>query len=230
VGQFAPFLAYYGVAHQDLQSIHEAFRQIEHHRDALLITGGSKKGLWKNIDGLPEYADARQSSVSNAVAALGMLQVRSIIAAWPESNLSMRAEIDTLDTYVYEVLNAAQGDQDEESGLFREHLYEEISHRITSSTALLAAVAYRWAIITHDSSRSEGLLRWAHKLRRTVFQSIDADGILSPVPSLASGGARDKVKIDAEGQSYLLMLAAAWRDCVCNGLCLDVYISETGKS
>jgi hypothetical protein len=131
---------------------------------------------------------------------------------------------------VSEILEAAQGDLDKESGLLRAQFYDETSHRITSSTALLAAVAYRLATITHDTSESDRLLQWAHKARRAVFHSIDGDGILSLMPSLASEGSNDGVEIDAEAQSYLLMLAAAWRDCVCNRICLDVYLSEIRTS
>jgi hypothetical protein len=230
VGQFAPFLAYYGVAHQDPESIHEAVRQIEYHRDALFVSDISKKGLWKNVVAPSDYSDARLSSVSNAIAALGMLQVRSIIASWPNSNSSMRAEIDLLDKYVYEVLNTAQSDRDEESGLLREYFYDETSRLITSSTSLLAAVAYRLATITQDATNLDRILHWAHKARRRVFQHVDSDGILIPASSRASGVPRNGVEVDAEAQSYLLMLAAAWRDCVCKGLCLDVYRSETETS
>jgi rhamnogalacturonyl hydrolase YesR len=226
IGQFAPFLAYYGVVYEDSESISEAVRQIEHHRDVLMIPDGSGKGMWKNLEGPPRFADARPWSVSNAVAAFGMAQVRSIIAAWPKSNSSMRAKVDSLDKYVFEILTAAVSDHDKESGLLHEQLGDETSSLMSSSTALFAAIVYRMASINADVFARNELLQWAHNARRTLSKSIGSDGALDRSPGSVGTKPHGKTAVDPEAQSYLLMLAAAWRDCVCNGMCLEAYLQE----
>jgi hypothetical protein len=122
---FPPFLAYYGVHKKDMALLRAAVKQIQLYRDALSISEGSKKGLWKHIASPTDRADDGAWSTGNGWAAHGMARVRATITGWRPGNETMRAEIDKLDRWITEILDAAIRTDDDEGGLLRNYLGQD---------------------------------------------------------------------------------------------------------
>ncbi|KAK3696349.1 hypothetical protein LTR37_018014 [Vermiconidia calcicola] len=221
VSMVPPFLAYYGVAKKNLTLIREAVRQCELYRDVLMIREGERKGLWKHIVGPSDVADEGAWSTGNGWAAYGMIRVRATIAAWSTSRDEMGKEIVALDSYILEIIEAAMRNDDDDSGLLRNYLGGSTWFGETSGTALLAAAAYRMGM-TMDRSTAERdrILKWADSKRKAVARHVDADGVAKPAVNSPKHGQREPLNgINPEGESFLLMMGAAWRDCVCSGGC-----------
>jgi hypothetical protein len=73
---------------------------------------------------------------------------------------------------------------------------------------------------------SPAVLEWAHKHRRDAFAATrdqDAFGKFAAYGLEADAHHKNA----AEAQSHVLLLAAAWRDCVCRGPCLADHLQET---
>ena len=62
-------------------------------------------------------------------------------------------------------------------------------------------------------------LNWANEKRKAVTARVDADGFASPAVNPLQHGSRESVRESAEGASFLLTMGAAWRDCICKGVC-----------
>lgn len=220
VFMFPPFLAYYAVSVGSLSMMREAVRQCELYKEVLIIRGGEKRGLWKHIVGPSDMADDGAWSTGNAWAAYGMLRVRATIAGWLTSRTSMKAEVTVLDTYIEEILEAVMRTDNDESGLLRNYLGDDSWFGEASGTALLAAAAFRQAAHLDSGLRREKLLTWAHRKRRAVIESTGHDGIAKPVVSPYKHDQREPLDGPSpEGESFLLLMAAAWRDCVCAKVC-----------
>lgn len=243
VASFAPFLAYAGVALEDLGLVREAVRQIELHRDILTFTRGAHKGLWCSSDSHPGCAapDYEASPIENAAVAYSMAQVRATIAAWPASNGTLAAEISRLDVHIAEILDAIvrAGFAADSPGLVRSVLTTRspkvdesgIVRGDATGTALLATVVYRMAIIDPERFAKKPYLAWAHEARRAVVQRVDKDGFVgsaADASSVTAEGEDIAVLVSPRAQSSLLLLGTAWRDCVCRGVCLGDYLEETG--
>lgn len=229
VAMFPPFLAYYGVATADLELVREAVRQIGLYRDVLRIGSGRTKGLWRHVVGSSDDADEGAWSTGNAWAAYGMARVRATITAWPTSNATLTKEKDDLDTWIAEIFSGVVVTDDDSTGLLRNYMGDSTWSGETSGTALLAAAAYRMAIMRPEVFAKDTYLDWMHRKRRAVFQRVDAEGIARPaVNSLKPKSKTPFTGVSPEGESFLLLLSTAWRDCVCAGICLDAYAKETG--
>lgn len=229
VGIFPPFLAYYGVATADLELVREAVRQIGLYRDVLSIGSGRTKGLWRHVIGSSDDADEGAWSTGNAWAAYGMARVRATITAWPTSNVTLTKEKNDLDTWIAEIFSGAVVSDDDSSGLLRNYMGDSTWSGETSGTALLAAAAYRMAIMRPEVFAKDTYLDWMHRKRRAVIQRVDDEGIVRPaVNPLKPKSKTPFAGVSPEGESFLLLLSTAWRDCVCAGICLDAYAKETG--
>ncbi|CAK3829077.1 ankyrin repeat [Lecanosticta acicola] len=228
IAMVPPFLAYYGVATNDLEMIQQAVLQIEHYRDLLLIRDGPKSGLWKHIVSNDGDVDAEAWSTGNAWAAYGMARVRATIAAWPVSNAALSKEIQALDSSIEQILDAAIKTDDDKPGLLKNYLGDKSSQGESSGTSLLAATAYRMAILVPDRFGKEKYISWANNKRKAVFERVDGDGIAKPAVNPYEPRSEQPIDLSPEGQSFLLLLGSAWRDCVCGGppLCRESYIQE----
>ena len=97
----------------------------------------------------------------------------------------------------------------QESGALLNILDDPTSFADSSSTALLSSVAYRMATLTNDNTHVNS----ANKALSFVSQNIDANGWLQNTvnpytfwtPTAANG-------YSAEGQAFVLLMHAAWRD------------------
>lgn len=229
IAMFPPFLAYYGVATNDLDLTREAVRQIGLYRDVLRIGAGRTQGLWRHIVGPSEDFDEGAWSTGSAWAAYGMARVRATITAWPLSNASLSKEKNDLDTWIAEILSGAVITDDDSSGLLRNYPGDSTWSGETSGTALLVAAAYRMAILRPDVFAKNTYLDWMHRKRRAVIQRVDENGVARPAVNPLKPKSRTPFTgVSPEGQSFVLLLGTAWRDCVCAGICLDAYKKETG--
>lgn len=63
-------------------------------------------------------------------------------------------------------------------------------------------------------------MQWADENRRAIAAHVDESGIASPaVNPLGWGDRKPYTKGSPEGESFLVMLYASWRDCVHAGVC-----------
>lgn len=219
VNMFPPFLAYYAVVSNDMNLIREAVAQCGLYRDVCRIREGPRRGLWRHIVGPSEFADAGIWSTGVAWAAYGILRVRATVVGWRPSKGVMGAEVGVLDRWVLEILDGVIRTDDLGEGLLRNYLGDEGWFGETSGTALLAAVVYRMAVLGALPER-ERYLFWADAKRRAVMERVDEDGVAKPAVNPLKHGQREPLMTGSpEGQSFLVMMAAAWRDCVCSGTC-----------
>ena len=219
ISMFPPFLAFYAVAANDLELMREAVKQCGLHREVLMVDSGPKKGLWKHIVGPSDMADEGVWSTGAAWAAYGMVRVRATISGWRPSNETMSEELSQLDSWIGEILDGAIRTDDDDSGLLRNYLGDEGWFGETSGTALLAAVAYRMAVLNPAMFAQSKYVNWAHQKREAVLALVDENGYAFPAANPLKHDSKEPVKESAEGVSFLLMLGSAWRDCVCAGAC-----------
>lgn len=221
VSMFPPFLALYGVVSNDLEYMQEAVEQCRLYREVLRITSGPKQGLWKHIVGPSEMADDGVWSTGAAWAAYGMARVRATLSGWRPSNSSMTSEIALLDEWIMEIFNGAMRTDDDDTSLLRNYLGDKDWFGETSGTALLAATAYRMAVLNPGTFAQSKYLDWTHAKRRAVLERVLKDGLAYPTVNPLKHGSREPIRESPEGASFLLMLGSAWRDCVCAGVCFD---------
>ena len=219
ISMFPPFLAFYAVAANDLELMREAVKQCGLYREILTIESGPKKGLWKHIVGPSEMTDEGVWSTGAAWAAYGMVRVRATISGWRPSNETMSEELSQLDSWIGEILDGAIRTDDDDSGLLRNYLGDEGWFGETSGTALLAAVAYRMAVLNPAMFAQSKYVNWAHQKREAVLALVDENGYAFPAANPLKHDSKEPVRESAEGVSFLLMLGSAWRDCVCAGAC-----------
>ena len=219
ISMFPPFLAFYAVAANDLELMREAVKQCGLYREILTIESGPKKGLWKHIVGPSEMTDEGVWSTGAAWAAYGMVRVRATISGWRPSNETMSEELSQLDSWIGEILDGAIRTDDDDSGLLRNYLGDEGWFGETSGTALLAAVAYRMAVLNPAMFAQSKYVNWAHQKREAVLALVDENGYAFPAANTLKHDSKEPVRESAEGVSFLLMLGSAWRDCVCARAC-----------
>lgn len=103
--------------------------------------------------------------------------------------------------------------------MFRNYLDDSSWFGEVSGTALLAAVAYRVHVL--DSNTFGTRYRdFAEQGRVTIARCVDFDGIVGPAVNPLWWGDRTPVWGGSpEGNSFAILLAAAYRDCVEAGKC-----------
>lgn len=220
IHMFPPFLAYYAVATDDLELMRETVRQIGLYRDELMIKGGVQAGLWKHIVSPTNTSDDGAWSTGVGWAAYGMARVRATISGWRPSNEEMGKEIAQLDHWIWEIFDGAIRTDDDETGLLRNYLGDDSWYGETSGTALLAATVYRMAVLNPQKFANVDYLQWAYEKKQAVSQRVDADGIAKPAQQPLDHKLREPLmKGSPEGESFVLMMGSAARDCKCAGVC-----------
>ncbi|CZT21432.1 uncharacterized protein RCC_07295 [Ramularia collo-cygni] len=155
-----------------------------------------------------------------------MARVSATVAAWTESNSSLSSERAELHGWIAEIVSGAIKTDTDESKLLRNYLGDDTWSGETSGTALLAATVYRMASIAPEIFATDEYLDWANEKRRAVLSRVDENGFVKPAANPYVSASRDAVEVSPEGQSFLLLLGTAWRDCVCGGTCLADYSRE----
>ncbi|KDR72687.1 hypothetical protein GALMADRAFT_252889 [Galerina marginata CBS 339.88] len=240
-----PFLAYYGVASNNATILQIAVEQCLLYRQALQanttsITAtppnthpASASGLWTHILG-PVNMDPGIWSTGNAWAAAGAMRVLATVAKAPTSLVAKSGgrawtlkAIGSLVELISEILNAgirASPDQ----GLLRNYLDDTTWFGETSGSALLASVAYRLSTFCSlqktcplSKGATQTYILWAEHIRHTFGTNdhITANGTATPAVNPLGWGDRTPYTAGSpEGQNFVILMYAAWRDCVVAGI------------
>ncbi|CAA7268314.1 unnamed protein product [Cyclocybe aegerita] len=226
-----PYLAYYAADKEDEGLLRESVRQCQLYRDILQSdTNEAYKGAWRHIIG-PESQDTGLWSTGNAWAAAGMTRVLATVNKSSfVTNSTWRAQAtNNLTRYIKEIVDGARG-SNQQDGLLRNywndrntqgHGFGEIS-----GSSLLAAVVYRMAVLQPEVFTAS-YVQWADDLRTTLAGNdangnphITSTGIATPaVNPLGWLDTRPFTKGSPEGNAFVVLMYAGWRDCVKAGKC-----------
>ncbi|KAJ7638470.1 hypothetical protein FB45DRAFT_1054755 [Roridomyces roridus] len=204
-----PFLVYAAADLGDLDLLHEAYLQCGLYRQILQ----PNHGIWQHIIG-PQNQDEGFWSTSNGWAAAGMARVlATVIKASISANASWRQEaIDNLSLWIQEIIDGAMRCS-MDGGLLRNYLDDTSWFGEISGSSLLAAVAYRMAIL-RPQQFGEKYLEFADGIRCTLAKYIASDGSVSPAVNPMSAGDRSPISWSPEGHNFVVLLYCAWRDYV----------------
>ncbi|KAF8799761.1 hypothetical protein BYT27DRAFT_6852588 [Phlegmacium glaucopus] len=238
-----PFLAYYGAATNNASVLRESVEQCRLYRQVLLANTTSgpytppvshpdvASGLWVHIVG-PVSADPGIWSTGNAWAAAGMTRVLATVLKAPShlyqdqptsaSDLAVswkNQAVNDLTTFICEILEAAML-MPMDDGLLLNYLDDTQWFGETSGTALLASVAYRLSVLAPslhiEPAVVDNYVQWAEDIRSVFGQGhITSNGTATPaVNPLGWGDKKPWTAGSPEGQNFVVMMYAAWRDCV----------------
>ena len=190
-------------------------------------------GLWSHILG-PFNNDPGIWSTGNAWAAAGMMRVLATLVKAPahlvqdghHDTPSLKHSTANLVNAIREILDGSMRVQ-ADGGLLRNYLDDTTWFGETSGSALLASVAYRLVTLSSASSLlgasklskpdQQKYLNWAEDVRKTFGSDghITSDGIATPAVNPLGWGDREEfTKGSPEGQNFVILMYAAWRDCV----------------
>jgi hypothetical protein len=232
-----PFLAYYGAVTNNLSLIKEAVFQCGAYRETLQVKSGPFAGLWQHIIG-PQHYDPGLWSTGNAWAAAGMTRVLATVLKSPvaRQDSSWRGTaIADLTSWIKEIVDGAIITP-LDNALLRNYLNDtDSAHGFgeTSGTALLTSVVYRMVVMRPRDFGATKYVAWAQGMRyvfgggwvnTTTAQFLDHvdkdNGIVRPaVNPLGWSDVNPYMLGSPEGQNLVVLLYAAWRDCVHAGQC-----------
>ncbi|KAG8996812.1 hypothetical protein FRB94_001350 [Tulasnella sp. JGI-2019a] len=228
-----PFLAYYGALNQPYVSdglLYDAYLQISLYRNYLY---DATPGLWRHV-ALGQWQDIGYWSTGNGWAAAGMLRVLMTMNQTSLGTLGQfaAAQID-LQNWATDIVNNVWTYQ-QPSGCLLNYATDTTTFEDSSSTALLASVTYRLAALpvflrgasvnatinptvqsTYSgplnplTSLSATALNSAHKARDCVKANLNDSGWLNNVVNPYDFSTEGDQS--AEGQSFVLLMEAAWR-------------------
>ncbi|KDR67534.1 hypothetical protein GALMADRAFT_147078 [Galerina marginata CBS 339.88] len=240
-----PFLAYYGVASNNATILQIAVQQCLLYRQALRANTtataappkthpSSASGLWTHILG-PVNMDPGIWSTGNAWAAAGTMRVLATLVKAPSSLLASsggaawtQQSMASLVQLISEILNAAMKASPDQ-GFLRNYIDDTTWFGETSGSALLASVAYRLSTLCSSQGSASPLssatiqtyIAWAEHIRLTLASNghITSNGTATPAVNPLGWGDRTPYTAGSpEGQNFVLLLYAAWRDCVLAGV------------
>jgi hypothetical protein len=193
-------------------------------------------GLWEHIIG-PVNEDSGLWLTGNAWAAAGMIRVLATVIKAPSKfyqhtptsanhHLSVNWKnqaVHNLTTFICEILDAAML-MPMDGGLLLNYLDDIRWFGETSGTALLASVAYRLSVLAPFLPLADGdvynYIQWAEDTRFVFgLGHITSNGTATPaVNPLGWGDTTPWTAGSPEGQNFVVMMYAAWRDCVLAGV------------
>ncbi|EDR06803.1 uncharacterized protein LACBIDRAFT_299692 [Laccaria bicolor S238N-H82] len=248
-----PFLAYYGADTPNASILLQSYTQCQLYRQVLQPSSG---GAWMHIMG-PQNQDTGLWSTGNGWAAAGMTRVLATFLKSPfaqQLNGTAQADaVEGLTGYVMEILDGAMSSP-MSFGLLRNYLNDTSGDGqgfpgISGST-LLASVVYRMAVLRPDvfassnssnptsSSSVSSYISWADNIR-AVLGAYDASGnphitktgIATPaVNPLNWHDTTPYTSGSPEGQNFVVLMYAAWRDCVYAEVCGNPLAASTTTS
>ncbi|KAJ7191166.1 hypothetical protein B0H12DRAFT_1332213 [Mycena haematopus] len=236
-----PFIAYFAADSHNASLLETAYIQCGLYRQVVLLDSNSAtfdpvgssstNGSWHHIVG-PQSADPGLWSTGNGWAAMGMARVLATVLKAPVAwGTSWRADaIRDLTAWIKEIVDGARSWSTDE-GLLRNYLDDTSGdgHGFgeISGSSMLAAVAYRMVVHAPEAFDPEIYIPWADSIR-TVLGEDDSDGnphvtssgIVTPaVNPLGWGDTAPWTAGSPEGNNFVVLLYAAWRDCIFAGLC-----------
>jgi hypothetical protein len=189
----------------------EAYTQISLYRDQLLDP--SANNLWKHVVLGNTDQDPGHWSTGNGWAAMGMLRVMGTYKASQRAN-DYQDKQDTLIGWVEEIVEGMYNNtRNAPSSLFHNYPDDSNTFYDASSTALMAAVTYRLAVLT--DGRSVSNIPDAERARKELSQNagnagshIDENGWLNPVVdpyNFPQQGSQSP-----EGQAFVVSMMAGY--------------------
>ncbi|KAF2260183.1 hypothetical protein CC78DRAFT_37195 [Lojkania enalia] len=202
-----PFLAYYGVASDDVNLAKEGANQVKLYREVL----GTEAGTWKHIVG-PGAPDDGIWSTGNAWAAAGASRVLATLRK-SKFDGETKSEQGELVGTIKAIIDGAIAQDNDQSELLRNYLPDSSWWGEISGTALLAATALRMAKL-EPGTFGESYKEWALKKMDVVDSHIEeGTGIAKPaIDPLNWRNTEPYVAGSPEGQSFIILLHAAARD------------------
>ena len=241
-----PFLAYYGIATNNASIVQASVEQCRLYRQILLANttygpynppishSRDASGLWEHITG-PINGDPGLWSTGNAWAAAGMTRVLATVLKAPKiyENLPSPASglsdswkdqaINDLTTFIREILDAVMR-LSTDGRLLLNYLDDRRWFEETSGSALLASVAYRLSVLGPSVGLTEidvyNYVQWAEEIRYILGQGhITSNGTATPTVNPLDWSDMTPWTVGSpEGQNFVVMMYAAWRDCVYAGV------------
>ncbi|KAJ7680624.1 hypothetical protein DFH06DRAFT_1163726 [Mycena polygramma] len=235
-----PFIAYFAAESNNASLLETAYLQCGLYREVLLFGSNAStfspprtsvtNGLWHHIVG-PQSAEPGLWSSSNGWAAAGMARVLATIIKAPIAlGTSWRATaIADLTAWIKEIVDGARASP-MDGGLLRNYLNDTTTGNgfgEISGSSLIAAVAYRMVVLTPHAFPATTYVSWADSIRSefgsndtTGNPHITTNGTATPaVNPLAWLDTTPFTAGSPEGNNFVVLLYAAWRDCVFSGLC-----------
>ncbi|KAF8067977.1 hypothetical protein FPV67DRAFT_1167612 [Lyophyllum atratum] len=203
-------------------------------------------GLWQHIQG-PQHDDSGLWSTGNSWAAAGMTRVLATVLKAPflrnkknKENVQWRSDaVSGLTAWIKEIVDGAMdaGKGSYAGGLVKNYYDKPETFGETSGSALMAATVYRMVVLSPGvfgrSDARRKYIQWADGIRETLggefFDAISGgdldhvdrgNGTVRPaVNPLGWGDVNPWMTGSPEGQSFVVLLYAAWRDCVLARTC-----------
>jgi rhamnogalacturonyl hydrolase YesR len=229
-----PFIAYYGAATNNASLLREAADQCVSYRQILQAnTTAPYKGVWHHIIGANSQ-DLGLWSSGNGWAAAGATRVLATVMKAPIAySSSWRFEvIEKLTEVIKEIIDGAMNSPPDD-GLLRNYLNDTATahgYGELSGSTLLASVVYRMAVLKPDCFTWE-YIEWAEGIRTLLGRNdahgnphVTANGTITPTVNPLNW--YDTTPFTAgspEGQNFVVLLYAAWRDCIQAGICVPPY-------
>ena len=88
-----------------------------------------------------------------------------------------------------------------------------------AGTALVTSAMYRLAVLMPEQFDTPRYLDWAHTNFAVVVKHVDGNGRVGPVASVDGVPSKHAAEQTSEGQSMVILMYAAWRDCVRARVC-----------
>ncbi|KAJ7081180.1 family 88 glycosyl hydrolase [Mycena belliarum] len=235
-----PFIAYFAADTNNATLLQIAYEQCGLQREVLLlgsnattpspVGSGTTSGRWHHIVG-PQSADPGLWSTGNGWAAMGMARVLATVlkapvglaAAWQASAVA------DLTAWIKEIIDGARASP-LDGGLLRNYLDDTTSaHGFgeIAGSAMLAATAYRMAVLAPFAFPAATYVAWADEMR-AVLGTSDAQGNPhittngTATPAVNPLGWQDTAPWTAgspEGNNFVVLMYVAWRDCIYAGVC-----------
>lgn len=224
-----PFMAYYAADTGNWTLLNDTVNQCTYYRQVLKANiTTSYKGVWEHIVG-PQSPEPGLWSTGNGWAAAGMTRVLATVIKAPISisHPSWRTIIIArLTGYIKEIIDGAMGTT-LDGGLVKNYMDDPASANgygrwgETSGSSLLASVVYRMAVLAPGTFGAT-YIAWADAIRTTLGSNdssgnphVTSTGIVTPaVNPLAWQDTTPYTKGSPEGQNFVVLMYAAWRDCV----------------
>jgi rhamnogalacturonyl hydrolase YesR len=205
-----PFLALSAFESRDEQLFTDVVRQCELQKQ---ILADDRTGLWRHVIG-PEKQDEGFWSTGNGWAACGLVRVYALLLKYKSIIHPREFPKDVEDSLlrsISDILQGAVASDSDENNLLRNYLNDKSYFGENAGTAAIASAIYRMAILK-PSVLGERALAWAETARKTVLSNIAEDGVVFPVANPMDSHDRKPCSGSAEGQAFVLLLIAAYKD------------------
>ncbi|KAJ7045829.1 hypothetical protein C8F04DRAFT_940064, partial [Mycena alexandri] len=235
-----PFIAYFAADSNNATLLKTAYQQCGLYREVLLFGSSAStfdppktsitNGLWHHIVG-PQSPEPGLWSTGNGWAAAGMSRVLATVMKAPVAvGTSWRSSaIADLTSWIKEIVDGART-APLDGGLLRNYLNDTTTaHGFgeISGSSLIAAVTYRMVILAPTAFPAETYLPFADSIRSVLSGNdklgnphVTSNG--TATPAVNPLGWLDTTPWTAgspEGNNFVALLYAAWRDCVSAGVC-----------